>query len=71
MDSIPRTSEFRLAKGADSILITYGLNAQGKADTLYFEPDREYLNTIAAKTKGEVVDGESLPIVLEGPSASG
>jgi|HubBroStandDraft_5_1064220.scaffolds.fasta_scaffold00008_63 CubicO group peptidase (beta-lactamase class C family) len=35
-------SQFRLAKGADSILITYGLNAHGKVDTLYFEPDQEY-----------------------------
>ncbi len=35
-------SQFRLAKGADSMLITYGLNAHGKVDTLYFEPDQEY-----------------------------
>jgi CubicO group peptidase (beta-lactamase class C family) len=35
-------SQFRLAKSTYSILITYGLNAQGKVDTLYFEPDQEY-----------------------------
>ena len=36
------TSQFRVAKGTRSMLITYGLNVQGKADTLFFEPDEEY-----------------------------
>jgi hypothetical protein len=35
-------SRFRLTKGAGSILIWYGLDAQGKVDTLFFEPDQEY-----------------------------
>lgn len=35
-------SQFRVAKGTRSMLITYGLNAQGKADSLFFEPDEEY-----------------------------
>ena len=35
-------SQFRLTNGARSILITYGINAQGKADTLFFESDKEY-----------------------------
>ncbi len=35
-------SQFRLAKGAGSILIWYGLDAHGKVDTLFFEPDQEY-----------------------------
>jgi CubicO group peptidase (beta-lactamase class C family) len=35
-------SQFRLTKGVDSMLITYGLDAHGKVDTLYFEPDQEY-----------------------------
>jgi hypothetical protein len=35
-------SHFRLAKGAGSILIWYGLDEHGKVDTLFFEPDQEY-----------------------------
>ena len=35
-------SQFRLRKGARSMLITYSLNAQGKADALFFEPDKVY-----------------------------
>ncbi|HXN09389.1 MAG TPA: serine hydrolase domain-containing protein, partial [Candidatus Acidoferrales bacterium] len=35
-------SQFRVARGTHSLLITYGLNAQGKVDTLFFEQDREY-----------------------------
>jgi CubicO group peptidase (beta-lactamase class C family) len=35
-------SQFRLTKGVNSMLITYGLDAHGKVDTLYFEPDQEY-----------------------------
>jgi hypothetical protein len=35
-------SQFRLAKGTASILILYGLDAHGKADSLFFEPDQEY-----------------------------
>ncbi|MGB8626407.1 MAG: serine hydrolase, partial [Candidatus Cybelea sp.] len=35
-------SQFRLSKGTSSILIWYGLDARGKVDTLFFEPDREY-----------------------------
>jgi CubicO group peptidase (beta-lactamase class C family) len=35
-------SQFRLSKGTSSILIWYGLDAHGKVDTLFFEPDREY-----------------------------
>jgi CubicO group peptidase (beta-lactamase class C family) len=35
-------SQFRLAKGAGSILIWYGLDAHGKVDTLFLEPDQEY-----------------------------
>jgi CubicO group peptidase (beta-lactamase class C family) len=35
-------SQFRLVKGTGSVLITYGLNARGKVDTLFFEPDEEY-----------------------------
>jgi len=35
-------SRFRVEKGAHSMLITYGLDAHGKADTLFFEPDQDY-----------------------------
>jgi CubicO group peptidase (beta-lactamase class C family) len=35
-------SKFRLTKGAASILIWYGLDAHGKVDALFFEPDQEY-----------------------------
>jgi CubicO group peptidase (beta-lactamase class C family) len=35
-------SKFRLAKGSDSILISYGLNKDGKADAIYYEPDQDY-----------------------------
>jgi len=35
-------SQFRLVKDAVSILIWYGLDAHGKVDTLFFEPDQEY-----------------------------
>lgn len=35
-------SKFRVIKGTHSILITFGLDAQGKADTLFFEPDQDY-----------------------------
>jgi CubicO group peptidase (beta-lactamase class C family) len=41
-DAALTISQFRLTKGADSMLITYGLDAYGKVDTLYFEPDQEY-----------------------------
>ncbi len=35
------------------------------------EPDRDYLKTIASKTRGEVVEGESLPaFVASLPSRS-
>jgi len=36
------TTEMARSKGANSMLITYGLDARGKVDTLYFEPDQEY-----------------------------
>jgi CubicO group peptidase (beta-lactamase class C family) len=35
-------SQFRLTKGTGSILIWYGLDARGKVDALFFEPDQEY-----------------------------
>jgi CubicO group peptidase (beta-lactamase class C family) len=35
-------SQFRLAKGTGSVLIWYGLDAQGKVSSLFFEPDQEY-----------------------------
>lgn len=35
-------SRFRVEKGTHSMLITYGLDAHGKADTLFFEPDQDY-----------------------------
>ena len=35
-------SQFRLTKGTGSILIWYALDAHGKVDTLFFEPDQEY-----------------------------
>jgi CubicO group peptidase (beta-lactamase class C family) len=35
-------SQFRLMKGSRSILVTFALNAKGKADLLFFEPDEEY-----------------------------
>ena len=39
-----------------------GWAAQPAADEFArLEPDREYLKSIASKTRGEVVDGESLP----------
>jgi CubicO group peptidase (beta-lactamase class C family) len=41
-DASLTVSQFRLAKGTGSTLITYGLNAQGKVDILFFEPDEEY-----------------------------
>lgn len=35
-------SQYRLAKGSQSMLVTYSLNAHGKAEVLYFEPDKVY-----------------------------
>jgi hypothetical protein len=35
-------SQFRLTKGPRSLLITYSVNARGKADMLFLEPDEEY-----------------------------
>ena len=35
-------SQYRLTKGTHSMLVTYALDARGKVDTLYFEPDKEY-----------------------------
>ncbi len=35
-------SQFRLSKDTSSTLIWYGLDARGKVNTLFFEPDREY-----------------------------
>ncbi len=41
-DASLTVSQFRLSNGPRSILITYGLDAHGKVDSLYFEPDRDY-----------------------------
>jgi CubicO group peptidase (beta-lactamase class C family) len=41
-DASLTVSQFRLAKDAGSLLIWYGLDAHGKVDTLFFEPDREF-----------------------------
>ncbi len=35
-------SEFRIAKGANSALVLFGLNTHGKADLLFLQPDEEY-----------------------------
>jgi CubicO group peptidase (beta-lactamase class C family) len=38
-------SQFRLTKGPDSMLITFGLDAHGEVNALYFGPDQEYQRT--------------------------
>lgn len=35
-------SQYRLAKDGRTMLVTYALNARGKAEVLFFEPDKEY-----------------------------
>jgi CubicO group peptidase (beta-lactamase class C family) len=41
-DSSLLLSQFRLRKGARSMLVTFGLDAKGKVESLSFEPDRAY-----------------------------
>lgn len=38
----PMVSKFRLSKGTSSVLISYDLDAHGKAASFFFEPDQEY-----------------------------
>jgi hypothetical protein len=35
-------SQYRIAKGSQSMLVSYAIDAEGKAQLLYFEPDKEY-----------------------------